>query len=424
MIALYLIPCVGNGTISLCIEALILLGAVLIIKKYSFSFLFLFLSACSSDSESNKSNYPSFSQTLNKSFHQKKKSSSVINQKIETSTNANGNANVDTSTDVGVATDVGADTSASIENLGSTSEGLQFATVQKVEMSVDVGSSAGMGAEASPITDTGAGINVVQETESKAIQKLVDFDVGGTTDMGVVMGVKVATDVEVAADVGVATDVGDHLIQKEECKGFSKADWINQDISIKQSIQDFTRKQMQNLLSINREFPSPQDKEDSVRCFVRTAFSLNNILRIATDHWWEGVQEVSFQTPHEETLMKFIEHYFLAWIGYGLLLQIKPVSSDRIDFVVEEPYLLGDTQYAVVTNFTIMNFYSAKIVWIVNVQSFPEGLSFLDISFEGVSSLYLLKNQMDYLFREKNGNMDEVAFRLQNKMDDSSFSNL
>ena len=91
---------------------------------------------------------------------------------------------------------------------------------------------------------------------------------------------------------------------------------------------------------------------------------------------------------------------------------------------MEEPRLLKNKQYAVVTNFNIMNFYSAEIVWTVDAQSFPEELAFLDIFVEGVSILYLLRNQMHYLFQKKNGDMNAVVFDLQNKMDDSSFAYL
>ena len=91
---------------------------------------------------------------------------------------------------------------------------------------------------------------------------------------------------------------------------------------------------------------------------------------------------------------------------------------------MKEPRLLKSGKYAVITRVNIMSFYSAEILWIVDVQSFPEGLAFLDISFEGVSSLYLLERQMYYLFKKKKGNMDEIVFDLQNKMNDSSFADL
>ena len=292
---------------------------------------------------------------------------------------------------VEINTDAG---SSSIADIGLKE--FQFPTVQQVEINTDAGSSLIAGSRsrtgASSIA-TDADINIVQKTADRIIQELTDVNVGG------------------------------NLIQKEGCEGFSKADWINQDLSIKQSIQHFTRKKMQNLLSINREFPSPQDKEDSVKCFVSTAFSLNNILEIVTDHWWQSAQ-VSLQAPYKKILIEFMKHYFSAWVGYGILLSIKSISSDHISFVVEEPHLLENGQYAVVTNFNIMNFYSAKILWTVDVRSFPKELAFLDISFKGVSSLYLLRKQMYYLFRKKNEKMDEIIFELQNKMDDSSFADL
>ena len=383
-------------------------------RNYFFCFLFLFFSACSSDSESDKSDYPFSTKTINKSFYQKKRSGFIIVQQIDTSTDANANAGVDTSTNVGadIETDV-EDLKVIIQQVGinieaGSSSGAEVVSIADADsssrpeailnadagsssrpeaiLSADAGSnsrpaaipSADAGSNSRPAAilnaDAGADTYVVQKTPDKAIQKLADFD------------------------------VGDNLIQEEECGGFSKADWTDQGLSIEQSIQLFIRQQMQSLLSINREFPSPKDKEDSVRCFVNTAFSLNSIFKITTDRWWENVQ-VPLQAPHEEILIGFIEHYFVAWVGFGLLLPIKPISSDRISFVVKEPRLLKNGQYKVITKVNIMSFYSTEILWIVDVQSFPEGLAFLDIFFEGVSSLYLLERQMYYLFQRKKGNM-------------------
>ena len=222
---------------------------------------------------------------------------------------------------------------------------------------------------------------------------------------------------------GMDFPVAGHLVQKEICGDFLKADWANQDLPVKQSVQHFTRQQMQSLLSINREFPSPQDKEVSVRCFVSTAFALNDILEMTTDYWWDDVQAPP-QDPHRDILTGFIEHYFLSHVGFGFLSPIKPVPSDRIDFVVREPHLVKNEQYAVVTSFNIMNSHSFEITWTVDAQSFPEGLAFLDISVEGVSILYILRGQMAYLFQKENGNMEAIAAALQNKMDDSSFTSL
>ena len=393
-------------------------------RKYFFSFLLLFFSACSSDSKLDKSDYPfSFSiQTVNKYPNQKEGSNLVKDQQVKINTNANADTGTGTSVDAGTNADIdistnigavaGTGTDVGVENLKKNRlEEFSFVTVQQAAISTDAGSGSitGVGSSA----DTGAGVDIVQKTAYRATQELTDFNRGG------------------------------HFIQKEICEGFSKADWTNQGLSIKQAVQHFTRKQMQNLLSINREFPSPQDKEDSVRCFVNTAFSLNSIFKTTTDYWWTGVQEplqAPFQTPlqallqvplqaplqapHKETLIGFIEHYFVAWVGYGLLSPIKSIPSDRIDFVVEEPRLLKNKQYAVVTNFNIMNFYSVEIIWTVDARSFPEELAFLDIFVEGVSILYLLRNQMHYLFQKKDGDMNEVVFDLQNKMDDSSFAYL
>ena len=370
-------------------------------RNLVFSFLFLFFSACSSDSESDKSDYPFSTKTINKSFYQKKRSGFVIVQQIDISTDAN--AGMDTSTNVeadietgvedlkviiqqvAINTETGSNSGAEVVSIADSSSG------PEAILRADAGSNSRPAAILN--ADTGADTYVVQKPPDRAIQKLADFD------------------------------VGDNLIQEEECGGFSKADWTDQGLSIEQSIQRFIRQQMQSLLSINRKFPSPKDKEDSVRCFVNTAFSLNSIFKITTDRWWENVQ-VPLQAPHEEILIGFIEHYFVAWVGFGLLLPIKPISSDRISFVVKEPRLLKNGQYKVITKVNIMSFYSTEILWIVDVQSFPEGLAFLDISFEGVSSLYLLERQMYYLFQRKKGNMDEIAFDLQNKMDDSSFVDL
>ena len=370
----------------------------LIMRKYFFSFLFLLLSSCSSDLKSDKSSQPFSPQLASKSFYQKKKSDLVKEQKTETGTDAgvnagvgvsanvsaSSNADVGTSTDVSaglntdvdISTNAGADTDTGKRKLGE----VHSVTAQQEEINPDADSSL-------------SADNIAQKPADKAIQEQANFD------------------------------VEDNLIQEEICEGFSKTDWINQGLSIKQSIQHFATKQMESLLGINKVFPSPQDKEDSIRCFVNTAFSLNNIFKIVTDHWWQNVQ-VSLQAPHKETLMGFIEHYFTAWIGYGLLLPIKSIPSGRIHFVMEEPHLLKDKQYKVVINFNVMNLYSAEIAWIVDAQSFPNELVFLDIFVEGVSILYLLRNQMDYLFQKRNGDMNEIVFDLQKKMDDSSFAHL
>ena len=92
---------------------------------------------------------------------------------------------------------------------------------------------------------------------------------------------------------------------------------------------------------------------------------------------------------------------------------------------MEEPRpLKNNKKYSVATVYNIMNYRSVKLVWTVDAQSFPEQLSFLDMSFEGISTLLVLIDQMNYLFRKKSGNMEEVSFFLQNKMDNSSFADL
>lgn len=353
-------------------------------RKYFF--LFLFLSACSSDSKSDKPDYPfSFSiKTLNKSSYQKKRSDLIIAQQIKTSIDTN--ANIDTSN-----VEAGAD--GGVENMKDQLKESSFFTAQPEEVNINDDSIAKVNPGADTGTDIDTGVDIVQKTDDRALQEFTGFH------------------------------VRDNLFQKEICEGFSKADWTNQDLSIKQSIQHFTGKQMENLLGINREFPSPKDKEDSIRCFVNTAFTLNNIFEITTDHWRESVQ-APLQASHKETSIEFIEHYFVTWVGYGLLSPVKSIPSDRINFVVEEPRLLKNKQYRVATNFNIMNIHSTEIIWIVDAQSFPKELAFLDILVEGVSILYLLRNQMHYLFQKKHGDMSAVAFDLQNKMDDSSFADL
>ncbi|MCZ0932970.1 MAG: hypothetical protein OXJ52_07450, partial [Oligoflexia bacterium] len=242
-------------------------------------------------------------------------------------------------------------------------------------------------------SNAGANINRDQKTAGRAMQEHTDFNVES------------------------------NLIQKEICENFSKADWINPDFSVRQSIQHFTKKQMQNLLSINREFPSSQDKETEIRCFVKTAFSLNKILKITTGRWRKGAQ-APLRASHKKILIEFIEHYFTAWIGYSMLLPVKSIPSEYIHFVVKEPYLLKNKLYKIVTKFDIMSFRSIKILWIVDSQSFPKELAFLDIIIDGISALYLLRDQMYYLFKQKNGNMDTIVSKLQNKMDNSSFADL
>ena len=218
---------------------------------------------------------------------------------------------------------------------------------------------------------------------------------------------------------------GGDSIQKEMCGGFVTTDWINQqDLSVTQSIQYFVREQIESILKMSRGFPSPKEKEDTFRCFINTAFSLRTMCKVATDYWWQNVQQVSLQAPHEETLIKFVEYYFTLWVGYGRLSSLESVPADRISFTVEEPHLLGNEQYLVVTNFDIMSFYSAEIVWTVDARSFPKELSFLDISFEGVSLLKLLRSQMRYLFQKEHGDMNEMVFFLQNKMDDRPLTSL
>ena len=363
-------------------------------RKYFFSFLFLLLSSCSFDLKSDKSSQPFSPQPASKSFYQNKKSDLVKEQKTEMSTDAgvgvSANVSASSNADVGASTDVSAGSNTDVDI--STNVGANTGTGKR--KLGEVHSVTAQQEEINPDADSSLSAdNITQKSADKTIQEQANFD------------------------------VEDNLIQKEICEGFSKTDWINQGLSIKQSIQHFATKQMESLLGINKVFPFPQDKEDSIRCFVNTAFSLNNIFKIATDHWWQNVQ-MSLQAPHKETLMGFIEHYFTAWIGYGLLLPIKSIPSDRIHFVMEEPHLLKDKQYKVVINFNVMNLYSAEIAWIVAAQSFPNELVFLDIFVEGVSILYLLRNQMDYLFQKRNGDMNEIVFDLQKKMDDSSFAHL
>lgn len=387
-------------------------------KKCFFIFLFLFFSACSSDLKSDKSDksnkpvYPfSFSiQKVNKYPNQEKGSNLVKDQPVKTNTDASvkvdmgtevdASANVEVSAIASVGTDTDTDTGTDTD----TDTGSDFITSANLivgsSLITGVSTSGGSGSIREVITgadtdvETDVETDIVQKTADRAIQELAGFNRGG------------------------------HLVQEEVCEGFSKTDWVNHGLSIEQSVQHFARQQMQNLLIINREFPSPKDKENSVRCFVNTAFSVNNIFKITTDDWRQGIQQVSFQVPHRETLVEFVEHYFVAWVGYGLLSPVKSVPSDRIDFVVEEPRLLKNKRYAVVTTFNIMNFRSVDITWIIDAQSFPNELSFLDISLKGVSTLYLLKQQMQYLFQKKDGDMKEVIFVLQNKMDDSSFAYL
>ena len=243
--------------------------------------MLLFFSACSSDSESDKSDYPfstKTAKTINKSFYQKKRSGFVIVQQIDTSTDANANAGVDTSTNVGADIETGvedlkvivqqvginteagsssrpevilranADSSsrpAAILNADAGSSSRPAAILRanadsssrpaailnadagsssrpEVILRADAGSS--LGPEVILRADAGADINVVQKIPDRAIQELAGFDGGG------------------------------NLIQEEECEGFSKADWTDQGLSIEQSIQRFIRQQMQSLLSINREF--------------------------------------------------------------------------------------------------------------------------------------------------------------------------
>ena len=365
-------------------------------KKISFGFLFLF--ACSPNLKPDRSNHPISTQTLDKPSHQKKTPDLVRVQ------------NRKTGTDTDLEESSGTETRPSVDVRAKPSAEIRLRTEIKVRVGATSGTgtkpSVGAGTESRTEIRPSADVNTNSGTEAKpsadvnTVRKSVDRD-----------------------NQELALNAEDDLIQKEKCEDFSKTDWTNQDLSIKQSVQNFTREQMENLLSINRDFPSPLDKEKSIRCFANTAFALNTIFKITTDHWWNDMQ-APLQAPQKKILIEFIEHYFLAWIGYGLLLPVKSIPFDRIDFIVEEPRPSGDKQYKVVTNFTIMNSYSAEIAWIVDTQSFPKELAFLDIYVEEVSILYLLRKQMDYLFEKKGGNINEVVLRLQNKMDDSSFSSL
>ena len=198
---------------------------------------------------------------------------------------------------------------------------------------------------------------------------------------------------------------------------------IIQDFSVRKSIQHFTKKQMQNLLNIHTNFSSPQDREAEIRHFVKTAFSLNKILKIAISHWRLD-EQTSLKASHKKILIEFIEHYLLSWIGYSMLLPVKSIPSHYIDYTVKEPYVSKDNLYRVITKFNIMNLHSTEILWTVNTKSFPSQLVFLNVIIDGVSALHLLRDQMYYLFKQKQGNIDKIIFELQNKMNHSSFSNL
>ena len=246
----------------------------------------------------------------------------------------------------------------------------------------------------------------------------------------------------------------DHL----PCEGFSKPDWRNKELSIEQSIQYFTKQQMKNLLSINKEFPSTKDKENSIRCFVNTAFSLSNILGISTNGLWKDVK-TPLQTSHKETLVEFMEHFFTAHIGYTFLRPIKPISSGStslvteesfftvhveyifpqpiksissgsISVIVKEPFFIKNNKYKVITkvDITVATAFkirkSYEVTWIVDSQFFPNELFFLDTSIDGVSMLHLLRSQMAYLFQKKNRDLNEIALALQNFMDSKSLTDL
>ncbi len=455
-------------------------------KKCFFIFLFLFFSACSSDLKSDKSDksskpvYPfSFSiQKVNKYPNQEKGSNLVKDQPVKTNTDASVKVDMGTEVDASANVEVNAIASVGTDTDVIVNAGIDTSTTVEAGANADVDienlrdklADASADVEAGPGTDVGVKAlkefsvatvrqgEISADTGSDSVAEVgadTDADTGSDfiTSANLIVGSSLITGVSTSgssgsirevitgADTDVETDIvqktadraiqelagfnrGGHLVQEEVCEGFSKTDWVNQGLSIEQSVQHFARQQMQNLLSINREFPSPKDKENSVRCFVNTAFSVNNIFKITTNNWRQGIQQVSFQAPHRETLVEFVEHYFVAWVGYGLLSPVKSIPSDRINFVVEEPRLLKNKRYAVVTTFNIMNFRSVDITWIIDAQSFPNELSFLDISLEGVSTLYLLKQQMQYLFQKKDGDMKEVIFVLQNKMDDSSFAYL
>ncbi|MYE07793.1 MAG: hypothetical protein F4X95_03475, partial [Oligoflexia bacterium] len=323
--------------------------------------------------------------------------------------------------DVGVGTDasldVEASVSTSVENLEKNLEAVSSVFSQKLEISgndarannidmsvsivtndIDAGVSVSADGVASiGVDDAGAGdINVDTSTDVGVFVN-VDRDTDADTNPDAEVGVNTGAngDANVSADVNIDSETGVNegintvkqtddngfyvkapLTQREICPEFSQVHWTNPGLSIEQSVEHFTEQQIQNLLGINREFPSPKDKEASVRCFVKTAFSLNRILKIATGSWWEG-GPVPLPVSHAETLIGFMEHYFVTWVGYGLLSRIKSISSDHIDYILEDLRLLKGGSYKVSTKFTIMRSYSAKIIWIVDAPSVSRELAFI-----------------------------------------------
>lgn len=452
-------------------------------KKYFFGFLFLLFSACSPNPKPDESDSPPPIQTLNKPFAQKEELNGVTAPQKETDTNETISAKAEENTDTSVATaDANAekttDTAATSAKAGETIETDVAAADAKAEETIDTNVVAkNQKAEEIPNTDIAANIivepnadtSVAMTNEKETPDTDTDTDAvamnakaGETADTGknppedsseelspaTVQQEEIDTDINPGLTTGIGpstvtvdegTDITmvqekvtdratqesvdfsleDTLIQEETCEGFSKVNWTNQGLSIEQSIQHFIEEQIQNFLSINREFPSPQDKEDSIRCFVNIAFSLNNIFQIATNHEWK---QVPLQVPHKETLIGYIELFIIAHVGFILLPPIKSIPSDRISFVVGEPHLVKTHQYRVVINFNIMS-RSKKIIWIVDAQSFPKELALLDISVEGVSILHQLKSQISGLFRKENGDMNEIVLVLQDKINGDPFAN-
>ena len=289
----------------------------LIMKKYFFSFLFLFFSACSPDSTSDKSDDPFPAQTPNKPPHQEEEPDLAITQQPEPDKDVS--AGVDTSTKGEEIADTGVAANTIVEPNEGT--GPAIATNTMAEPNEDTGPAIATNTMAEPNEDTGPAIatNTMAEPNEGTGPAIAtntmaepneDTDVAMSANAGETpetslenpedgleeeLRIATAQQAEISPDAGLGPRTGADedintaqnpadrtkladfnvegtLIQEETCEGFSKIDWTNQDLSIEQSIQQFIEEQIQNFLSMNREFPSPQDKEDSIRCFVNIAF--------------------------------------------------------------------------------------------------------------------------------------------------------